>query len=754
MSPELWQQLQIVVDESLHLPEPERVAFLEKACAGQPELRQEVDSLLAGADEAQDFIEEPVFSLHSERPPDAQANQRIGPYKLLSAVGSGGMGTVYLAARADDYEKLVALKVLKRGMDTEEIVRRFQHERQILANLDHPYISKLLDGGTTEDGRPYFVMERVEGEPIDRYCDAAGLSTRQRLELFRKVCSAVHFAHQNLVVHRDLKPGNILVTEDGEPKLLDFGIAKLLESEMLSTQTPTLPLLTIAGTGPMTPRYASPEQVRGDAITTSSDVYSLGVLLFKLLTGHRPYRLQDHSLSGLFRAIREQDPAKPSEAILATQKIGLPDGSSISITPESVSAKRDGSPLVLKRRLSGDLDCIVLKALRKQTENRYSSVEQLSTDIERHLDGLPVQARKGTFVYQVAKFFRRHRSKVALTTAILLVLLFGSLWVSSQNQAARERKTAESLEALINELSGLSPQAAEDPDFGARFEHQVSQFVDRVTLAEILNDQAMVLENRGGIQTAEILMRQALAMKRRLIADEHPSIARSLNNLAANLAAQGKYLEAESLYRDALDLRIRIHGRDSIEVARSLNNLGTVFQNTGNLEAAGQLIEQSLELRKILSGPESVQVGSALNNRAFQRQLEGDFDAAIADYREAYSILTKHYGFDHVNVAKLSRNLATALQEKGELEEAKVLAERALAILQKNLVNWQVADAESVLGGCLMSLGQYEEAERLLRQSYPVIEATRGANARQTREAQARLEALERAKAAAALSEP
>ena len=749
MSPELWEQVQIVVDESLHLGATERTTFLEQACEGRPELRQEVDSLLASADDAHDFIEEPVFSLRSEKPPDASPDQRIGPYKLLSQVGSGGMGTVYLASRADDYEKPVALKVLKRGMDTDEIVRRFQHERQILANLDHPHISKLLDGGTTADGRPYFVMEQVQGEPIDRYCDIAKLSTRERLELFRKVCSAVHFAHQNLVVHRDLKPGNILVTEDGEPKLLDFGIAKLLEAEMLSTQTPTLPLLTLAGTGPMTPRYASPEQVRGDAITTSSDVYSLGVLLFKLLTGHRPYRLQDHSLSGLFKAIREQDPAKPSEAIFATQEINLPDGSSISITPEAVSGKRDGSPAVLRRCLAGDLDCIVLKALRKETKDRYGSVEQLSADIERHLDGLPVLARKGTLVYQVAKFFRRHRTRAALGAAVLLVLLFGSLWMSSQNQAARDRQIVESVSNLFTEVVQLDAKAGEASDFAARFENRVTQFVDSLTLAEILNDQGVVLEYQGGIQTAEVLIRQALAMKRRLVDDEHPSIARSLNNLASNFSAQGKYKEAERLYLYVLDLGKRIHGPESFEVAIWLNNLGTVYQNVGNLEASSELIEESLEIRKGLGGPDSLQVGYALNNRAFQRQLEGDFDAAVIDYRKAFDLLMKHLGADHVHVAKLMRNLATALQDKGELEEAEKLAQEALEILRKNLRNWQVADAESVLGGVYTSLGRFDEAERLLGQSYPVIESIKGVNARQTKEARARLEALEEARPAA-----
>ena len=756
MSPELWERVQIVVDESLHLAVGDRVAYLEKVCADQPELRHEVDSLLEGADEAQDFIEEPVFSLRPERPADPVA-RRIGHYKLLSQVGSGGMGSVYLASRADDFEKPVALKILKRGMDTDEIVRRFEHERQILANLDHPYISKLLDGGTTEDGLPYFVMERVEGVPIDRYCDDARLSTRERLELFRKVCSAVHFAHQNLVVHRDLKPGNILVTEDGEPKLMDFGIAKLLESEMLSTQTPTMPLLTIGGTGPMTPRYASPEQVRGDVITTSSDVYALGVLLYKLLTGHWPYRLSDRSMSGLFEAIREEDPVKPSDAVLLRSETRMGDGSTRPITPDSVSETRDGDVKILRRRLSGDLDGIVLRALRKETKDRYGSVEQFSEDIRRHLDGLPVLARKGTLAYQTAKFFRRHSAKLAMAGAVLLILLFGSLWRISQNQAAaerqraaREQQIAESMADLFTELRQLDPKAGEEPGFAESFRQTAARYVDNLKLAEILNDQAVVLENQGGIQTAEILYREALSMKLRLAAKEHPSVVRGMNNLAYNLSIQGKYQEAEELFRAARDVRIEVHGRESQEVAISLNNLGLLYQNTGDLDASEPLIEESLEIRLKLYGPDSPQVGIALNNLAFLAQLRGDYQAAEEGYRQVLRIFRSDQGLVDPRVARALRNLATVLLEQGDFDRAEAAAAEALRIYQENYKHWRIADAESVLGSCLASRGQDQKAEALLNHSYPVIKAAKGPNARETREALQRLEDFEKAQGPAA----
>ncbi len=755
MSPEFWEQVQIVVDESLCLAAQDRAAFLDKACAGKLELKKEVDSLLAGAEEAVDFIEDPVFSLHTGRSADSAAEGRVGAYKIRHQVGSGGMGSVYLASRADDFEKSVAIKILKRGMDTDEIVRRFEHERQILANLDHPNISKLLDGGTTGDGLPYFVMERVEGEPIDRYCDDRKLSTRARLELFRKVCAAVHFAHQNLVVHRDLKPGNILVTEEGEPKLLDFGIAKLLESEKLSTQTPTIPLLTVAGTGPMTPPYASPEQVRGDAITTSSDVYSLGVLLFKLLTGHRPYRLRDHSMSGLFQAIQEEDPSKPSDAVLETDEHRFGNRTT-AVTPESVSETRDGDPKTLRRRLAGDLDCIVLKALRKDPKDRYGSVEQLSEDIGRHLDGLPVLARQGTLAYQTAKFFRRHKTRMAMLGAALLTVLFGIGWGMSQNQAERERQLAdrerqvsESLADLVERLRVLDPEAGEQPDFATNFQSELGQYVDDLKLAIILNDQASDLQDQGGLKTAEVLFREALRMKRRLLDVKHPSVIAGMHNLADLFQNQGSYDEAESIYLETLELSISVHGRESLVTATILNNLGILYQNTGELDTAERLSRESLEIRRRLLGPNSDEVGRALNNRAFLQHLRGDIAAAEADYSEALEIFRGLYGPDDGRVARVLRNLAPVLLAKGDSEAALVAAQTSLSIQHKSFKNWQIADVESVLGECLMALGRFDEAEPLLTNSYPVIEAQTGANARQTKEALARLERFKKARSAA-----
>jgi serine/threonine protein kinase len=342
------------------------------------------------------------------------------------------MGTVYLAERADaQYEKQVAIKLVRPGCYSESIIDRFRHERQILAGLDHPNIAKLLDGGTSEDGLPYFVMDFIEGLPIDEYCDQRQLSITERLGLFRTVCLAVQYAHRNLIVHRDLKPSNILVTADGVPRLLDFGIARIINpvpSSDAAETTATLRLMTL--------EYASPEQVRGEPITTASDIYSLGVLLYRLLTGHSPYRSKSRLASDRVQAICEEEPENPSTAI--ARRVIDEDGND-SITPESVSRHRSSQPDKLRRRLAGDPDNIVLMALRKEPERRYASVEQFSEDIRRHLEGLPVIARKDTLGYRAGKFIQRHKAGVAAAALILIILLAGIEATGRQARLAERR---------------------------------------------------------------------------------------------------------------------------------------------------------------------------------------------------------------------------------------------------------------------------------------------------------------------------
>ena len=433
MNPEEWVRVKELFAAVLEQEPVERGRYLREACAQDDELRAEIESLLATF-EANKSVAIEVAPAEAK---DTAAATQIGHYRSIRQIGRGGMGAVYLAVRADDeYRKRVAIKLVQAGVDTEEILSRFRHERQILAALDHPNIAKLLDGGTTSQGLPYFVMDYVEGTRIDEYCDTQKLSVRERVDLFRSVCSAVHYVHQNLVVHRDLKPGNILVTADRIPKLLDFGIAKLMKPEMF-----TNPLdATRVEFRLMTPEYASPEQVRGEPVTTASDVYSLGVILYELLTSLRPYQVKTESPAEILRAVCDQEPVRPSTAV--TKPTFSRRGE--EWTPEDRANMRGTVPAKFKRQLRGDLDAIVLKALRKEPSRRYASAEQLSEDLRRHLEGLPVNAHRNSRSYRTRKFVGRHKAGVAAAAMVLISLLAGVLATTWQAQVARrERAKAE-----------------------------------------------------------------------------------------------------------------------------------------------------------------------------------------------------------------------------------------------------------------------------------------------------------------------
>ena len=435
-----WSTVKEVFARALECPSAERDSFLNESCAGDEGLRRAVLNLISAHEASGDFLKQSALVdlrfIGGDDPRSAAPGQKIGSYRIIRELGRGGMGAVYLAARADEsFDKQVALKVIRRGMDSDAITKRFVMERQILANLDHPNIARLIDGGTTEDGRPYFVLEYIEGETISHYCDDHRLNTTERLKLFRNICAAVQFAHQNLIVHRDLKPSNILVTENGTPKLLDFGIAKLLGPDWSSPADATETIARL-----LTPEYASPEQLRGLPMTTTSDVYSLGVVLYELLSGHRPFRSESRSPEELARLITTSEPIKPS-AIIARRI--PPKGTGAEAQPstaEEIGRRREGNIERLRRRLAGDLDNILLKALRKEPERRYASVQEFSEDLRRHLDGLPVQARPDTLSYRTSKFITRHKAGVAAALVVVLTLLSATVITSWQNRVARQER--------------------------------------------------------------------------------------------------------------------------------------------------------------------------------------------------------------------------------------------------------------------------------------------------------------------------
>jgi non-specific serine/threonine protein kinase/serine/threonine-protein kinase len=633
MNPERHQLLTDLLDEALKRQAAERAAFLSQACAGDATLRSEVESLIASFEQSPDFIEASALAgigeLFSEEQP--MEGRRLGHYQLVRELGRGGMGAVYLAERADEYREKVALKLVKRGMDTEFVVRRFRHERQILASLHHPNIARLLDGGTTEDGLPYFVMEYIEGEPVDEYCDHHNLSIIERLKLFRTICAAVHYAHQNLVIHRDLKPGNILIAADGTVKLLDFGIARILNPEISQTVEKTATMMRL-----MTPEYASPEQVRGEQVTTASDVYSLGVILYELLTGHRPYRITSILPSDIERVICEQEPIRPSTAITRVEERLTADGTSVRVTPEQVSRTREGQPEKLQRRLRGDLDNIVLMALRKEPQRRYASVEHFSEDIRRHLEGLPVTARKDTPGYRAAKFIRRHKVGVGAAALVLLSLVAGL--IGTITQARRAQAAQARAERLLKEARGLTSQL-------------LFEFHDSI-------------EKLPGATPA-----RALLVKRAL--QVYGELARETGN------DEGLKEELATAYLKLGD----VQGRPG-------------FPNLGDTAGALASYRQALEIREAL--PAALKTGAEARRELatnYDRigdalRLSGDAAGAMASYRQAFTIrealwkADSNHPLTRRDLGMSYERLGDALAQTGKSAEALAHQRQAVALYE------------------------------------------------------------------------
>jgi len=627
MPPQRWQQIEALLQSALERKPDQRAAFLAEACADDASLRIEVESLIACEESAANFIEAPVFKAVAASGVEDQvtpvAGRRLGPYEIIREIGHGGMGVVWLAERADgQFSKQVAIKLVKRGMDTEEIVRRFRHERQILASLEHPHIARLLDGGTTDDGLPYFVMEYTEGRPIDKYCDHYQLNTVERLKLFRAVCSAVHHAHQRLVIHRDLKPSNILVTPEGVPKLLDFGIAKLLRPDLsLHMIGATMPGLRL-----MTPHYASPEQVRGEPITTASDVYSLGVLLYELLTGHCPYRLKGDLPHEIARAIGEEEPEKPSAAVGRVEKMA---------TPQSVSKTREGQPEKLRRRLKGDLDNIVFMALRKEPQRRYTSVEQFSEDIRRHLAGLPVIARKDTLGYRTTKFIKRHKMGMAAAALIVLTLLGGIVATAWQARLAQNQR----LRAEAEQAKAEAQRAVAEAE-RTRAEREQQQAVEERARAEIERLKAETERAR-----AERRFNDVRQLANSFLFEFHEAIKHLPGATRARSLLAKRALEyLDSLAREASrDLSLRR------ELAVSYEKVGEVQGNSqegylGDTAAALQSYRKALAIRQALLKTGQPQASDRLALAATLKKIgeilerTRDLLAALENYRQALAI--------------------------------------------------------------------------------------------------------------------
>ena len=795
MAADRWERVKQLFDAALALDPSERRAFIKGVFATEPSLREEVESLIASHDEADSSLEVlPIEELKAlslgattgtqERPVEAEegARQDIGPYRILGEIGRGGMGVVYEAEQERPVHRRVALKLIKWGMDTRAVVARFESERQALALMNHPNIAGVYDAGATEQGRPYFAMELVHGEPITEYCDKNRLTIRERLDLFIRVCEGVQHAHQKGIIHRDIKPANILVTIQDDkpvPKIIDFGVAKAT-SQRLTERTVYTELGQLIGT----PEYMSPEQAEmtGLDIDTRTDVYSLGVVLYELLVGTPPFdaeALRQASFDDMRRRIREEEPLRPS-----TRLSRLGEWSTKAAKNRRVEVR------TLERALRGDLDWITMKALEKDRTRRYETPNALGLEIERCLNSEPVRARAPTATYRMGKFIDRHRGPVASVAAFGLIAV-GFLVIYTTNisqerdraESALERSEAEARKAkAINEflqetlgsadpfeafgqevtvvqaldaaISRAGESFAGQPEIEAAVRNTIGATLlslgrydaaeeqlklalktRRVILggahpdlAESLNNLALVLQGKGEYDDAEPLYRESLAMRRKLLGEEHPVVATTLTNLALLLQSKGDYDGAEPLYRESLAIARKLLGEEHPNVAESLNNLALVLHGKGNYEEAELLYRESLMMLRKLVGDEHPHVAVGLLNLALLLEAKGDFDRAEPLFRESLAMQRKLLGDEHPDVGQGLSDLGRFLVRKGDAAAGEPLHRAGCDILEKVLGpdHLKLAQCRIYYGECLTELAQYQQAERLLLAAHSVLKGNLG----------------------------
>jgi serine/threonine-protein kinase len=712
-----------IVRRAEALSEDERVPFLVGACANDAFLlSQAIERLRQSSPQWWDHsIESRAFDPLNTSP--ERTGESIGPYRVIRQIGQGGMGDVVLAERDDkQFRQQVAIKLVKRGALSRNVQGRLKAERQILATLDHPNIARLLDGGTTQDGTPYIVMEYIEGESIDTYCDARRLPVEARLQLFRLVCAAVHSAHQNLIVHRDLKPSNILVTRDGTLKLLDFGIAKVLDDRQLMH---TL-AVTQLDMRVMTPEHASPEQIRGDPITTASDIYALGVLLYELVAGHKPYQITSSRLSEIEDAICEQEPL-PLNTSLPYR------GETADEATLAICAARSASVARLRRELSGDLSNIVMTALRKEPERRYSSAEHFSADIERYLTGMPVAACRDSWQYRASKFVRRHTVSVAATAlAIAGLTTFAVVTTIQARRIAREQERSAQVSSF---LVDMFQQA--DPTHSRGREITVREMLDagsrRITteLAEQPDTKAHLQATVGKVYTelglydeAEPLLRESIKGRSELYGSTGVETAASMQYLGELLVKKKNLAEAEPLLSEALSIRRREFGAHSIEIAPDLRSFSELRQEQQQFAVAEQLLRDSIEILGAAKPTDNAQklridteMAATLNRLAILLWKKNDYAAAEQMSRRALSLSQHALGHDHPTVAFIMHNLAFAIELQGRLSEAQPLFNDSLELYRKlfGAEHPETIVAMANYGMLLYRMRDLDAAERTLR---------------------------------------
>jgi eukaryotic-like serine/threonine-protein kinase len=744
------RRLRELFDAVIDLPAAERRAALEARAAGDAGLVREISALIEEAERT-----EPGLSTGSAGPGEPATGdaatlvgQQLGPYHVVRLVGLGGMGAVYEAMRPEDqYQRRVAIKLVRPEFVQPLTLARFRRERRILASLQHRNIATLLDGGVSPDGRPFLVMEYVEGQPITAWSDRRGLTVRQRVALFRQVCAAVQHAHRNLVIHRDLKPANILVTDDGDVKLLDFGVAKLLDPQVEADMP-----LTRGGVRAYTPEYASPEQIRGEVLTTASDVYSLGIVLYELLAGCRPHS-GGRSVAALERAVLEAPVPRPS----------------VAATAAAAPLRGERSLVRLQRRLAGELDSIVLLALRPEPDRRWLSVEAIADDLRRWLEGRPVKAQRGWAGYRLRKFLRRNRTATAATMLLVLSLAAGVVATGFEAHSARRaqlqaERVSSFLEVVLQSVrpangrrdvmvsevldaaaGRLGTEMAAEPEVRARLEAVIGQSeaaigrLDEASrhLIEAANLQERIAGRRsvpyvmllthvastylasGELALADSVIGVGLDIERSLSAQPDTLYASLLGMRGSIANARGEAAAAEQAHREVLGIRLRLLDKNSDLVGSSLNNLAVALGTQGHWAAAESLQRASLAIATANHPPPSLQVTNIENSLATALDLQGKFAEAESLYIDVLAQRERLLGREHPDYAATLMNYASFEFDRGHFELAADLSRQLLSLRGGTLPDSHssIAMALQTLGRCLDELGRHDEAQRDLEES-------------------------------------
>jgi eukaryotic-like serine/threonine-protein kinase len=721
----LWQALSPLLDQALTLTQEERGRWLESLRAENPALARQLQQLLG---EHQAAAEEGFLDRSPNLPNKGPglAGQLVGAYRLISLVGTGGMGTVWLAERSDGrFERKAAVKFLSSALIGHDAEARFKREGAILGCFSHPHIAEMLDAGITSAGQPYIILEYVEGEPIDRYCDASKLDIKARLTLFLDVLSAVAHAHANLIVHRDIKPANVLVNRDNQVKLLDFGIAKLLEVE--GQESPTL--ITRAGDSPLTPEYAAPEQVTGGAITTATDIYALGVLLYQLLSGQHPAGKALRSPADLVKAIVDTEPLRPSTVFEPSK----PDTDAIAAS----AANRASTPDKLRRLLQGDMDTIVGKALKKNPEERYSSVTAMADDLRRFLQHEPISARPDTFTYRTRKFLRRNRVVVALAALAFAATAAGLIGTALQARKARlerdgalrERDHATRVTDFMtsmftvsdpSEARGNSVTAREILDKASKnIEAGLAQ--DPETQAHMLFVMGTVYRGLGLNHESKPMVERAVQLQRQVLGPENPETLRSQSYLAALLLVEGHLEESVNMQRETLSIQRRVLGPEHVDTLRTMGRLAAAMAYAGRPSEAEPLQRELLAIDRRVLGPEHPQtliLTTSLVGTLFMEGGESRYREAEKLGRDNLAAERRVFGPEHPNTLSELAHLGAVLGDEGKYEESEQILREGLAIENRVLGHEHpdTLDLRNFLGIDLMREHRYQEAEQLYRE--------------------------------------